>query len=92
MRDNTAQGVTPGSPEAWEGCNSVNIFSNGASEESIGIYAKKIPMELSLDTFGARTTKIWPFESAGALGTMAVAKAPRESGGLPKQKYVLEVP
>ena len=40
MRDNTAQGVTLGSPEAWEGHNSVNTCSNGASEESIGIYAK----------------------------------------------------
>ena len=28
------------SPEAWEGRNSVNTYSNGASEESIGIYAK----------------------------------------------------
>ena len=30
--------------------------------------------------------KLWPFEAAGALGTEAVAKAPRGSGGLPKQK------
>ena len=28
---------------------------------------------------------------ARALGTAAAAKALRESGGLPKQKYVLEV-
>ena len=49
-------------------------------------------MEWSLDTFGARTTKIWPFEVAGALGTTAMAKALRGSGGLPKQKCVLEVP
>ena len=38
--DSTAQGVTPGSPEAWEGRISVNTCSNGASEESIGIYVK----------------------------------------------------
>ena len=50
-----------------------------------------MPLEWSFDTFGARTTKIWPFEAAGALGTVA-AKAPRGSGGLPKQKCVLEVP
>ena len=48
-------------------------------------------MEWSLDRFGARTTKIWPFEATGALGTAAVAKAPRGLGGLPKQKCVLEV-
>ena len=30
--------------------------------------------------------KIRPFEAAGALGTAAAAKAPRESGGLPKKK------
>ena len=40
MRDNTPQGVTPGSSDSLEGCNSVNTCSNGASEESIGIYAK----------------------------------------------------
>ena len=40
VRDNTAQGVTPGSLEAWEGRNSVNTCPNGASEEFIGIYAK----------------------------------------------------
>ena len=49
-------------------------------------------MEWLLDTFGAQTTKIWPFEAAGALRTVATAKAPRGSGGLPKQKCVLEVP
>ena len=36
--------------------------------------------------------KIWPFEAAEALGTTGAAKAPRGSGGLPKQKCVLEVP
>ena len=40
VRDNSAQRVTPGSPEAWEERNSMNTCSNGASEESIGIYAK----------------------------------------------------
>ena len=29
VRDNTAQGVTPESPEAWEGRNSVNTYLNG---------------------------------------------------------------
>ena len=49
-------------------------------------------MEGSLDTFEARTTKIWPFEAPRALETSATAKAPRGSGGLPKQKCVLKVP
>ena len=49
-------------------------------------------MEWLLDRFDARTTKLWPFEAVGALGTAVVAKAPKESGGLPKQKCVLEVP
>ena len=49
-------------------------------------------MEWSLDTIGAWTIEIWPFEAARALGTMATAKAPRGSGGLLEQKYVLEVP
>ena len=49
-------------------------------------------MEWSFDTFRARTTKIWLFETAGALETTAVTKAPRESGDLLKQKCVLEVP
>ena len=40
VKDSTAQGVTLGSPEAWEECNSVNTCLNGASEESIDIYAK----------------------------------------------------
>ena len=40
MRDNTTQEVMPGSCKAWEGRNLVNTRSNGASEESIGIYAK----------------------------------------------------
>ena len=43
-------------------------------------------MEWLFNRFGARTTKIWPFEAAGALRTTAVAKAPKGSGGLPKQK------
>ena len=49
-------------------------------------------MEWSLDKKKAWTREIWPFEPTGALGTTATAKAPRKSGGLPKQKYVLEVP
>ena len=40
VRDSTPQGVTPGSPDSLEGRNSVDTCSNGASEESIGIYAK----------------------------------------------------
>ena len=40
MRDNTPQGVMPGSPDSLEGRNSVKTCLNGASEESIGIYAK----------------------------------------------------
>ena len=40
VRDNIAQGVMPGSPKAWEGHNSVSFCPIGASEESIGIYAK----------------------------------------------------
>ena len=34
------QHVTPRSLDPLEGRNSVNTYSNGASEESIGIYAK----------------------------------------------------
>ena len=49
-------------------------------------------MEWLLDTFGAQTTKIWPFEAAGTLGTATATKAPRGSGGLSKQKCVLELP
>ena len=49
-------------------------------------------MEWSIDRFGAQTTKLWPFEAAGALGTATVVKALKKSGGLPKQKCVLEVP
>ena len=49
-------------------------------------------MERCLDRFGAHTTKLWPFEAVEALGIAAAAKALRGSGGLPKQKYVLEVP
>ena len=48
-------------------------------------------MEWSLDRFGTWTTKIWPIEAAGALGTAVAAKAPRRSGGPPKQKCVFEV-
>ena len=40
VRDSTPQGVTPGSPDFLEGRNSANTCSNGASEESIGIYEK----------------------------------------------------
>ena len=40
VRDSTPEGVTPGSPDSLEGHNSVDTCSNGASEESIGIYAK----------------------------------------------------
>ena len=40
VRDNTIQGVTPGSPESLEGCNLVITCLNGESEESIGIYSK----------------------------------------------------
>ena len=32
VRDSTARGVMLGSPEAWEGHNLVNTYSNGASE------------------------------------------------------------
>ena len=40
VRDSTPQGVTPGSPDSLEGRNLVITCSNGASKESIGIYAK----------------------------------------------------
>ena len=49
-------------------------------------------MEWLLNKNRAQTREIWPFEPAWALGTVAVAKAPRGSGGLPKQKCVLDVP
>ena len=49
-------------------------------------------MEWLLNRFSAQTMEIWPFEAAGALRTAAAAKAPRGSSGLPKKKYVLEVP
>ena len=42
--------------------------------------------EVVADRFGAWTTKIWPFEPARALGIAVVAKAPRGSSGLSKQK------
>ena len=40
VRDSTAQGVTPRSPDSLEGRNSVITCPNGASEESIGMYEK----------------------------------------------------
>ena len=40
VMDNRAQGVTHRSLESLEGHNLVNTCPNGASEESIGIYAK----------------------------------------------------
>ena len=49
-------------------------------------------MKWSLNKNRAQSREIWPFEPVGALGTTATAKAPRGSGGLPKQKCVLEVP
>ena len=60
VRDSTPQGVTPGSPDSLEGRNSVNTCSNGASEESIGIYAKSrcqwsdclIQLEPGLQSYG----------------------------------------
>ena len=60
VRDNIAQGVTLGSLEAWEGRNSMNTCSNGASEESIDIYAKNtcewsghsIDLEPRLQSYG----------------------------------------
>ena len=48
-------------------------------------------MEGLLDTFGAQTTRIWPLQAVGTLGTATAAKAPKGSGGLPKQKCVLQV-
>ena len=43
-------------------------------------------MEWSLNRFGDQTPMIWPIEAARALRIAAVAKGPRELGGLPKQK------
>ena len=40
VRDSTPQRVTPRSPDSLERRNSANTCSNGASEESIGIYEK----------------------------------------------------
>ena len=40
VRDSTVQGVTPRSPKSLKGHNLVITCSNGASEESISIYAK----------------------------------------------------
>ena len=48
-------------------------------------------MEWLLNRFEARSTKIWPFKAAEALGTAAVVKVPKGLGGLPKEKCVLEV-
>ena len=49
-------------------------------------------MDWLLNTFEAWTAKIFLIESTRALGIDAMAKAPRGSGGLPKQECVLEVP
>ena len=46
---------------------------------------------LLFDKNKAWTKEIWPFETAGASGIAASAKAPRRLGGLSKQKCVLEV-
>ena len=40
VRDSTPYGVTPRSPDSFEGRNSINTCSNGASAEFISIYAK----------------------------------------------------
>ena len=40
VRDIIVQGMMPGSPESLERRNSLNTCLNGASEVSIGIYAK----------------------------------------------------
>ena len=93
VKDNTVQGVMPGSPESLEGRNAVNTCPNGASEGSIVIYSKsRYQWSGCLIKKKAWKREIWPFEPAGALGTAAAAKAPMGSGGLPKQKCVLEVP
>ena len=42
-------------------------------------------MEWLFDKNTAWTREIWLFEPVGALRTVAAAKAPRGSGGLPKQ-------
>ena len=60
VRDSAPQGVTPGSPDFLEGRISVNTCSNGASEESIGIYTKSkcqwsgrsIELELGPQSYG----------------------------------------
>ena len=75
VRDSTPQGVTPGSPDSLEGRNSMNTCSNGASEESIGIYTKSRCQwsGCSIDS------KLEP-QSYGQLkpqGPAAPAKAPR---------------
>ena len=48
-------------------------------------------MDSLFDKNKAWTKEIWPFESVGALGIAAAAKAPSGLGGLPKQKCILEV-
>ena len=81
-----------GSPESLKGRNIVNICPNGASEEFIGICEKsRCQWSGRLIKKKAWMRKIWPFEPIEALGTTAATKAPRGSGGLPKQKCVLEV-
>ena len=75
-----------------EGHNSLDTYQNGASKESIGIYAKNRCQWSSCLIKKAQTKEIWPFEYARALGTAAVAKAPKGLDGLAKQKCVLEVP
>ena len=78
--------MTPGSPESLEGRNSASTCPNGTSEESISIYSKsRCHWSGRSIKKRAQTREIWLSEPAGALGTTAVAKAPRGSGGLPKQ-------
>ena len=93
VRDNIAQVVMPGSPEAWERRNLVSTCSNGASEESIGIYAKnRCQCSGCLIHLEPRPQSHGRLKPQGPLGTAVAAKAPRGLGGLPKQKCVLEVP
>ena len=92
MRDITVQVVTLASPESLEGRNLLNTCPNGASEESIGIYAKNRCQWTSRLIKRILEREIWPFEPTGILGTATEAEAPKGSSGLPKQKCVLEVP
>ena len=64
----------------------------GSPESLEGRNSVKTCWNGALDRIRARTRGIWPFEPTKALGTVATAKAPRGSGGLPKQKCILEVP